>query len=280
MINFNGTIVSQDANILTQNRGFLYGDAVFETVKIINNKILFLEDHYFRLMSSMRVVRMEIPMNFTMEYFEEQILSLVKNNNALADSARARITVYRNDGGYYLPQNNTISFLIHAIALEKTVYSIEQKEYEVDLYKDFYVTKQLLSSIKTTNKIINITGSIYANENGLDNCILLNDSKNVVEALQGNIFMLLGNKLITPPVSEGCLNGVMRKQVLGLAKKIGHIEVVEEVISPFDLQKADELFITNVIKGIQPITKYRKKEFTTKLANVLVEKLNEAVSGI
>nr|WP_314897240.1 aminotransferase class IV [uncultured Flavobacterium sp.] len=277
MINFNGTIVSQDANILTQNRGFLYGDAVFETVKIINNKILFLEDHYFRLMSSMRVVRMEIPMNFTMEYFEEQILSLVKKNNALADSARARITVYRNDGGYYLPQNNTISFLIHAIALEKTVYSIEQEEYEVDLYKDFYVTKQLLSSIKTTNKIINITGSIYANENGLDNCILLNDSKNVVEALQGNIFMLLGNKLITPPVSEGCLNGVMRKQILGLAKKIANLEVVEEVISPFDLQKADELFITNVIKGIQPITKYRKKEFTIKLANELVEKLNEAV---
>jgi branched-chain amino acid aminotransferase len=279
MINFNGTIVSQDANILTQNRAFLYGDAVFETVKIINNKILFLEDHYFRLMSSMRVVRMEIPMNFTMEYFEEQILSLVKNNT-LVDSARARITVYRNDGGYYLPQNNTISFLIHAIALEKTMYSIEQKEYEVDLYKDFYVTKQLLSSIKTTNKIINITGSIYANENGLDNCILLNDSKNVVEALQGNIFMLLGNKLITPPVSEGCLNGVMRKQILGLAKKIEHIEVLEDVISPFDLQKADELFITNVIKGIQPVTKYRKKEFTTKLANVLVEKLNEVVRSV
>jgi branched-chain amino acid aminotransferase len=274
MINFNGTIVSQDANILTQNRAFLYGDAVFETVKIINNKILFLEDHYFRLMSSMRVVRMEIPMNFTMEYFEEQILSLVKNNS-LSNSARARITVYRNDGGYYLPQNNTISFLIHAIALETTLYSIDQKEYEVDLYKDFYVTKQLLSSIKTTNRIINITGSIYANENGLDNCILLNDSKNVVEALQGNIFMLLGNKLITPPVSEGCLNGVMRKQILGLAKKIENIEVVEEAISPFDLQKADELFITNVIKGIQPITRYRKKQFTTKLATKLVEKLNE-----
>ncbi|MFV8466698.1 aminotransferase class IV [Flavobacterium sp. LB1P62] len=276
MINFNGTIVSQDANILTQNRAFLYGDAVFETVKIINNKILFLEDHYFRLMSSMRVVRMEIPMNFTMEYFEEQILSLVKNNS-LDDSARARITIYRNGGGYYLPQNNTISFLIHAIALEEKFYSIDKKEYEVDLYKDFYVTKQLLSSIKTTNKILNITASIYANENGLDNCILLNDSKNVVEALQGNIFMLLGNKLITPPVSEGCLNGVMRKQILGLAKKTVNLEVVEEVISPFDLQKADELFLTNVIKGIQPITKYRKKEFATKLAYELVEKLNEEV---
>jgi branched-chain amino acid aminotransferase len=277
MINFNGTIVSQDANILTQNRAFLYGDAVFETVKIINNKILFLEDHYFRLMSSMRVIRMEIPMNFTMEYFEEQILSLVKINE-LSDSSRARITVYRNDGGYYLPKNNNVSFLIHAVPLENASYSIEQKEYEVDLYKDFYVTKQLLSSIKTTNRIINITGSIYADENGLDNCVLLNDSKNVVEALQGNIFMLLGNKLITPPVSEGCLNGVMRKQILGLAKKIEQLEVVEEAISPFDLQKADELFITNVIKGIQPITKYRKKTFTTKVASQLVQMLNEMIS--
>ena len=92
-------------------------------------------------------------------------------------------------------------------------------------------------------------GYRFANENGLDNCLLLNDSKNVVEALQGNIFMLLGSKLITPPISEGCLNGVMRKQILNLAKKLEKLEVVEEPISPFDLQKADELFIKNVIKG-------------------------------
>ncbi len=161
MINFNGTIVSQDANVLTQNRAFLYGDAVFETVKIVNSKILFLEDHYFRLMASMRVVRMEIPMNFTMEYFEEQILSLAANNN-LSSSSRARITVYRNDGGYYLPQTNEVSFLIHATAIDKVLYSFEKETYEVDLYKDFYITKQLLSSIKTTNRILNTTASIYA----------------------------------------------------------------------------------------------------------------------
>ncbi|MFV8355429.1 aminotransferase class IV [Flavobacterium sp. XS1P32] len=276
MINFNGTIISEDATVLTKNRAFLYGDAVFETIKIINNKILFLEDHYFRLMSAMRVLRMEIPMNFTMEFLEEQILSIAENNQVI-DSARARITVYRNDGGYYLPQNNSVSYLIHAVGLENKAYTIENKRYEVDLYKDFYITKQLLSSVKTTNKIINITGSIYANENGLDNCLLLNDSKNVVEALQGNIFMLQGNKLITPPISEGCLNGVMRRQIISLAKKIENIEVVEGVISPFDLQKADELFITNVIKGIQPITQYRKKEFSTNMAVKLVDKLNQMI---
>ena len=279
MINFNGLIVSNDTNILTRNRAFLYGDAVFETVKIMDSKVLFLEDHYFRLMSSMRVIRMEIPMNFTMEYLEEQILILAKSKN-LAISSRARVTVYRNDGGYYLPQDNTVSFLISVESLDTAFYSIYKKDYVVDLYTDFYISKQLLSSIKTTNKIINITASIFANENGLDNCLLLNDSKNVIEALQGNFFMLKGNVLTTPPVSEGCLNGVMRKQILALARKIENLEVVEEVISPFDLQKADELFITNVIKGIQPITKYRKKEFTTDLASKLVRNLNDTLGSV
>ncbi|RVT77487.1 aminotransferase class IV [Flavobacterium sufflavum] len=276
MVNFNGTLVTQDSNILVQNRGFLYGDAVFETVKIVNSKVLYLEDHYFRLMASMRVVRMEIPMNFTMEYFEEQLLTLT-DKLSISDSARARITVFRNDGGYYLPIDNTVSFLVHASAIEVASYVFGEKEYEVDLFKDFYITKQLLSSIKTTNRILNVTASIFANENALDNCLLLNDSKNVVEAIQGNFFMLVGNKLITPPVSEGCLNGVMRKQILKLAKTISEIEVVEEVISPFELQKADELFITNVIKGVQPITKYRKKTFGVNFSQQIIEKLNELV---
>ena len=268
MINFNGILQDSDTNLLDQNRGFLYGDGVFETLKIVGGKILFFEDHYFRLMAAMRIVRMEIPMNFTLEYLEEQVLSLVEKNK-IEQSARARITVYRNNGGLYLPTNNTVSFLIQTSAIENPVYSISEKEYEVDLYKDFYIPKQLLSTLKTTNKMIHVTGSIYAKENDLDNCILLNDSKNVVEALQGNLFMRMGNTLITPPISEGCLNGIMRKQILSFAKKETNLEVVEQVISPLDIQKADELFVTNVIRGIQPITKYRKKEFEKDTAKVL-----------
>ncbi|MBQ0907716.1 aminotransferase class IV [Flavobacterium sp. F-328] len=279
MINFNGTLLPQDNTELTQNRGLLYGDAVFETLKISNGKILFLEDHYFRLMAAMRVIRMDIPMNFTMEFLEEQVLSVVKEQNILA-SARARITVYRNDGGFYLPTTNTISYLIHAAPLENATYVFQNSVYEVDLFKDFYIAKQLLSSIKTTNRLVNITGSIFASENGLDNCLLLNDTKNVVEALQGNLFMLVGSKLTTPPLTEGCLNGIMRKQIFQLAKKIDGLEVVEEVISPFDLQKADELFLTNVIQGIRPITQYRKKKFTTQISEQLNGKLNELIANV
>lgn len=277
MINLNGDSILQE-NVLTQNRAFLYGDAVFETVKIVKGKILFLEDHYFRLMASMRILRMEIPMDFTMEFFEDQVLSTA-SNNGFEQSARARITVYRNDGGYYLPTTNTISYLIHTSPLENQFFVLENKECEVDLYKDFYISKQLISSLKTTNKVIHVTASIYADENGYNNCIMLNDSKNVVEVLQGNLFMLQGNKLITPPISEGCINGIMRKQVLALAKKIEGLEVVEDVISPFDLQKADELFYTNVIKGIQSITKYRKKEYTNEIAKELVEQLNAFIAS-
>ena len=277
MINLNGDSIVQE-NVLTQNRAFLYGDAVFETVKIVKGKILFLEDHYFRLMASMRILRMEIPMDFTMEFFEDQVLSTA-SNNGFEQSARARITVYRNDGGYYLPTTNTISYLIHTSPLENQFFVLENKECEVDLYKDFYISKQLISSLKTTNKVIHVTASIYADENGYNNCIMLNDSKNVVEVLQGNLFMLQGNKLITPPISEGCINGIMRKQVLALAKKIEGLEVVEDVISPFELQKADELFYTNVIKGIQSITKYRKKEYTNEIAKELVEQLNAFIAS-
>ena len=276
MINYNGEILPSDNNLSSSNRAFLYGDGVFETLKIVNNTILFLEDHYFRLMASMRIVRMKIPNNFTLEYLEAQILNLAKAQNC-ENSARVRFTVFRNDGGFYLPNTNSVSFQIQVFPLENTLYSFSDANYEVDLYKDFFISKQLLSTIKTTNKMINITGSIFAEENDLQNCILLNNDKNVVEALNGNLFMLLGNKLITPPISEGCLNGIMRKQILQIAKKIESVEVIEEVISPFDLQKADELFITNVISGIQPITKYRKKEYKTDLAKEILTNLNALI---
>ncbi|CAM4176198.1 aminotransferase class IV [Flavobacterium antarcticum] len=273
MVNFNGTLVESTANSLAENRGFLFGDGVFETFKIVDNRILFLEDHYFRLMSSMRILRMEIPMNFTMEFIEQQIQELV-DANEVQNSARVRMTVFRNSGGFYLPTTNNISYLLQSSELKSKEYLVNTARYEVDLFKDFYVTKQLLSSIKSTNKAVQIVGSIFADENDLQNCLLLNDSKNVIEALNGNLFMLKDGKLTTPPVSEGCLNGIMRKQVLTLAKKM-EIELSEEPISPFDLQKADELFVTNVIAGIQPITKYRKKDFDTAFSTSLIQELNE-----
>ena len=276
MINFNGTLVEQTGAALQENRGFLFGDSVFETIKVLDGKVLFLEDHYFRLMASMRIIRMEIPMNFTMEFFESQILNLVKAK-AIESAARVRFSVFRKSGGFYLPKTNEIEFVVVAESLETAVYSFENQPYEVELFKDFHITAQLLSTLKSNNRLVQITGSIFAEENGYQNCLLMNDAKNVVEALQGNLFMLSGNTLVTPPLSDGCLNGIMRKQILAITRKMENLEVIEQSISPFDLQKADELFVTNVIKGVQPITKYRKKEYKTDFASEVLKKLNAQI---
>jgi branched-chain amino acid aminotransferase len=238
MVNFNGTIATSPNDFSFTNRAFLYGDAVFETLKIVDSKILFFEDHYFRLMASMRILRMEIPQYFTLEFIEEQLLATAKKNN-IEYSARARLTVFRNDGGLYLPKDNSVSFIIKVTPLENKSYVYNNQPYEVDLYKDFYIQKHLLSTLKTTNRIINVTGSIFAQENDLNNCLLLNNEKNIVEALNGNIFMLANNTLITPHKTDGCINGILRKQLIDLCKK-EQINVLEQAISPFDLQKADE----------------------------------------
>lgn len=277
MINFNGLLQDNFA-VTSSNRSFLYGDGIFETLKVVNGKILFSEDHYFRLMASMRIVRMKIPMDFTLEFFENQVISLTNELN-YSESARVRITVFRNDGGLYLPDQNTISYVIEATSLSSKKYEITQDNFEVDLFKDSFVSAQLLSTLKTTSKILNVTASIFAKENDINTCLLLNDKKNVVEAIAGNLFMLTGNKLITPPISEGCLNGIMRKQIIKLMKDFPEIEFSEAIISPFDLQKADELFVTNVIQGIQPITKYRKKEFKTTFSAQLLDKINGIIEN-
>ncbi len=191
MVNFNGTILDTELQLSVSNRSFLYGDGVFETLKIVNSKILFFEDHYFRLMASMRIVRMEIPMSFTMEYLEEQILNLAAVSNLL-DAARVRFTVFRNEGGFYTPTDNTVSFVIVASELDNKQYPFSKAPFEVDLYKDFSISKQLLSTLKTNNKMIQITAGIFAKENQLDSCLLINEDKNVVEATNGNLFMRMG----------------------------------------------------------------------------------------
>ena len=266
MINFDGEIKTN--NLLTHNRAFLYGDGVFETLKFNKGKILFLEDHYLRLMASMRILRMKIPQAFTIEYIEEQSIKTAIENNFLKN-ARIRITVFRNDGGKYLPKDNNVSFLIEASETSEN-YSYRINNYEIELYKDNYVAQNILSNIKTNNRIINTLASIYANENDYDNCLIINEAKNIAEATNGNFFMVENNKIFTPPLSQGCINGIIRKQIFKIAKKI-NLEIEEKIIAPFELQAADELFITNIITGIQPVTKYRKKKY----ANIISLKIHE-----
>ena len=275
MINLNGTLNPDSENFISiENRGYKYGDALFETLKVVHGKILFWEDHYFRMMSSMRILRMEIPMSFTMEFLEKEIIKTLEANVLLKSTARARINVHRAEGGKYLPNTNSIAYNIVVESLNSDFYILNENDVTVDLYKDYFVAPGLLSTLKTNNKIINVLGSIYANENSFDSCLLLNTNKSIVEGLSGNLFLVKDKQIKTPPLEDGCLKGIMRKQVIELVKSMEGYELIEDSISPFELQKADELFLTNVIIGIQPITKYRKKVFTNEVSELILNKLN------
>ena len=275
MVNFNGTLHDNASNLLSlENRGYAYGDALFETLKVVHGKVLFWEDHYFRLMSSMRILRMEIPMGFTMEFLESEILKTVEANLQMKSAVRVRINVHREAQGKYTPSTNAIGYNMVTEKLDSDFYVLNHTPYTVELFKDFYVAPGLLSTLKTNNKSINVLGSIFAKENNFNNCLLLNTGKMVIEALNGNLFVVKDHVIKTPPLSEGCLKGIMRKQILELVEKLEGYTLEEAPISPFELQKADELFITNIIVGIQPVTRYRKKQFTTDVSKLLIEKLN------
>lgn len=273
MVNLNGTITSETQLLSPNNRAFAYGDGVFETIKVVSGKILFWEDHYLRLMASMRILRMEIPVSFTMGFLEQQILDTLAVQKATSQAFKARITIYRNEGGRYTPTDHSVSFVIVAETLDSPFYLFSTENYEIELFKDYYVNSGLLSTIKSTNRAINILAGIFAQENDYQNCVLLNENKMVVEATNGNIFLVFGNTIKTPSIETGCLRGVLRKQLLAMAKQLPEYQFEETVISPFELQKADEIFITNVLVGIQPVTRYRKKTYQHQVAKDLHTKL-------
>ena len=269
MVNYNGKLLAREnLNISLENRGFKYGDSIFETIKIQHNKIIFWEDHYFRLMSSMRMLRMKIPLKFTLEFLEREIIKTVNASNLNALS-RVRLNVYRKDGGFYTPRTNDIDYTIEVSAIESAV----KERYNIDVFKDFYNFSGLLSTVKTNNRMVNTLASIYAKENDLDSCVLVNERKGVVEVANGNIFILKGDTIKTPSLEEGCIKGIVRKKIIEIISKNKDYTLEETSISPFEIQKADEVFITNAIVGVQPVTNYKKKTFSIDFGNKISQSL-------
>ena len=275
MINFNGKITNLSDQLIN-NRAFLYGDAVFETLIIFNDKILFWEDHYFRLMSSMRIIRLDIPDKYTPEFFKENIIK-IHNSISQTRNSRIRINIYRSSDGKYKPEKNTPSFIISCESINYNTYKLNKGHYEVDLYKDYYLDNQLISSIKTNNKIINVVASIYASENGFDNCILLNKDKLVSEFINSNLFIIRERKIYTPTLKSGCLNGVVRKNLFKILSS-SSFELYEQDLSTFDITQSDEIFGTNIAQGIFSITKFRKKEYDCSQTKKIITMLNNFIS--
>ncbi|OUV52472.1 MAG: hypothetical protein CBC73_05535 [Flavobacteriales bacterium TMED113] len=277
MICFNGEIInSKEFSLNHNNRYLLYGDGFFETIKYIPNKILFWEEHYFRIMGSLCMLRFNIPDYFNESYFIKNINKTILSNKLEKYPVRIKILFYRESKGLYRPKENKLSFLISCEPLNIIDYSLNKKGLSVDIFNDYKLGLNSLNNLKTSNKIVNVLSSFYNDDKNIDDCLFINEKNNIVESSSGNIFILLNNYLITPPLESGCINGVMRKFLINNSKKF-NLKIKEENISSSDLFNAEEIFFTNVISCVNWVKNFRKKEYNNSYSIKIINQINEII---
>jgi branched-subunit amino acid aminotransferase/4-amino-4-deoxychorismate lyase len=252
------------------NRAFRYGDALFETIRLCNNKIMFLRDHLNRLKLGMTVLRMNLPAEFTTENLYDLITQLLKKN-VHAPHARIRLTVFRNPGGFYTPETNDISFLIETEETPEP-YALNSKGLWVDIFADIKKPINKLSNLKTGSALIYVMAGLARQSMKLDECLMVNENGSICESISGNLFVVKNGTLYTPPLSEGCIAGIMRKQVMSIAHE-RKILTFESAISTYNLMNADEAFITNSVYGVRWIGQFKDKFYTNKMSVFFNEQL-------
>jgi branched-chain amino acid aminotransferase len=224
----------------------------------------------------MKVLKMHSG-NISFNDLKDQIVRLIQKNH-IKKGGRIRLTVFRSADGFYTPQGDEgKSYVIEANPIEGNYYALNETGISVDIYNELKRRRNFLSQIKTTNNIPHVLTGIYKKENNLDDCIVLNDQDRIVEAISSNIFLYKNNNLYTPSLDEGCMDGVMRKQVLKVAKEL-NINVFEGMVNGSMLLQADELFLTNAIKGVEWVAAYREKRYFNKATKEILEQLNKSVS--
>lgn len=248
-INFNGKIFPSDQAILnSQNRAFLYGDALFETIRMSEGKILFLENHVNRLLEGLHFFKYKVPKKFNLSFFKKEIKKITSGNS------RVRITIFRSTGGLYTPKNNRPQFLISTSPLTSSHFSLNKKGLHIGIFDEIKLSCSPISNFKTCNSSPYILAGLNKQERNLDDVLLLNEKGRISEASSSNIFFIKKNKIITPSLSEGCVAGTMRKTILEIANEKNYI-IQENPIKLTHLQKFDEVWLTNAISGIKWVAK-------------------------
>lgn len=275
-ISYNGKIIQKkELNLSLHNRAFQYGDGLFETMHASGNKVQFFYEHMDRLIRSMKALKMEVPVRFTIDTMGlQKEISKILNKNKFFKGARVRITVFRTGGGLYTPESNESEYLIETNYLKSNIYEFNQKGLLIDVYDEILKPVNHLASIKHTSSIFFVLAGIFKKDNQLDECLLLNTKGNIIEGISSNIFLVKENVITTPSLREGCLPGIMRQKVIELAKKQNFIVQDEQAIKIQDIMSADELFFTNALKGIQWVVGFKQRRYYNKIAKLLSDALN------
>jgi len=275
-INFNGKILPADEPIIkSDNRSFQYGDGIFETIRYSNGKILFLDDHFDRLTRGTEFLRIELPEYFDKTFLEQQIHNTAESNE-ISLNGRIKVTIFRSGKGKYEPETDIADWLINASPLYRPDYLWNENGLHLGIFNKMQKPCDPVSNFKTTSSLIYVLASVYKKESGFDESIILNTNGNVADAIYANVFIVKDDRIITPPLHDASVDGVMRKQIFRLAKKM-NLKIAEETITLDDLENADEVFLTNSIKGIQWVNKFSVKEYNSNLSADLLLSLNDSI---
>lgn len=267
---FNGNLLDETTAVFdVQNRGFRLGDFIAEPIKIANQKALYAEEHYFNLMASMRIFRMKIPIEFTQEFFEEQIQTLLEAN--AVEHAKIQISVYRNlDHGIDITRAS-VAYLIEIVKVfsENAPLNWYNAAAEIDVFRDLTVNTDFFAQLNT-HKPEDIIVQAFMQENDLEDMVLLNGAKRMARSVLGSPFLIQGNTIKTPKITEGGIRNVTRNQLCKWLQRNPNYALEETEIFPFEMQKSDEMFICIAGDGIQSIHQNRKKSYTTSLTEELL----------
>lgn len=270
---YNGQLVDlSQTTIEVSNRAFRYGDSLFESIRYTNKKAMFISDHIKRLKLSMTVLRMNVPIDFTTENVEKMINHLTIQNGIESD-ARIRLTVFRNNGGLYTPETNDISFILEAAPLDSVGYEINKKGIWVDIYAEIKKSINKISSLKTGSALLYVMAGLTKTSLKLDDCLIINENGHIIESINSNIFVIKNGVLFTSPIVDGCIDGIMRKQIIDIAKE-NRILTFEQSLTVNTLMNGDEVFLTNAIYGVQWVGQFKSKFYTNQQCLFFIEQLN------
>lgn len=270
----NGEFVAANHPVIgVENRAFRYGDGLFESMRMNNGKLKFAELHADRLKAGMKALKMD-GADLMDEYFLKQKTAELCKRNKLKDNVRFRLSVYRAGAGLYTPDSNKSGYVLEATALPQSTYELNKKGLIVDVYDEITKPVNKLSNYKTTNSLLFVMAGLYKKQYNLDEAFILNQQGFLCESISSNIFVVYDKQIYTPALSEGCIAGVMRSVVMGMAKS-NNIPLTEAQINPEVLKEAEEVFITNATGGIRWVMGYGRKRYFNEISKHLSARLNE-----
>lgn len=276
-INYNGKIIEgRKAGINISNRGFKYGDGLFETMKSKNGAIFFIDDHFDRLLMGMDLLHFKIPVHFSAAVLKKQITALLKKNGH-NNLARIRLTVFRGDGGLYDQINHSPNYLLETWALPDRTGQWNSNGLVIGIYNEVKKSCDILSNLKHNNFLSYVMAALHAKKQKWNDAVVLNSFNRICDTTIANIFLVKDEKIYTPSLGEGCIAGVMRKNMIGQLAK-NNIQVTECEISIADIENADEVFLTNSIYNLRWVKSIEGREYSNCYTRQIYSLLPQTIS--